>query len=76
MIIDPKPYQSTQFFYIYFFDNLERMRNIEVRKRDPDTSDPAGPAICLFFYRLKSHDKTSSPNNETYDTGMEFRQNY
>ena len=52
------------------------MRNIEVRKRDPDTSDPAGPAICLLFYRLKSHDKTSSPNNETYDTGMEFRQNY
>ena len=47
-----------------------------MRKRDPDTSDPAGPAICLLFYRLKSHDKTSSPNNETYDTGMEFRQNY
>ena len=52
------------------------MTNIEVRKRDPATSDSAGPAICLlFFYRPKSHDKTSSPKNETYATGMEFRQN-
>ena len=56
--------------------NLERVTNIEVGKRDPATSDSAGPAICLlFFYRPKSHDQTSSPNNETYDNGMEFRQN-